>query len=74
MLGDGRPRHVEPGGDLPGRKLLPENHPEDLPAARLGDGVQDGFHDEDVAFTYTSCQAVEGPVLPGAPLAASGKL
>lgn len=46
MLGDCRAGDVEPGGDLPGGELLPEDQTQDLPAARLGDGVEDGFHDE----------------------------
>jgi hypothetical protein len=44
VLGDGRARHLELRGNFPRRELLAEHHPEDLPAARLGDGMENGFH------------------------------
>jgi len=46
VLGDGRGGHVEARGDVARGELVVEDQPEDLPATRLGDGVQDGVHVE----------------------------
>src|ERR687895_1568603 len=45
VLGDRRPRDLELGRDLTGGELRIPDELEDAPAARLGDGAGDGFHE-----------------------------
>jgi hypothetical protein len=44
VLGDGRPRDLEAGGDLAGRQLSAGDELQDAPAVRLGDRPNGFFH------------------------------
>ena len=51
VLGDRRPRDLEPGGDLAGRQFPIANKTEDLPPGGGRKGVKDLVHDGNVSTT-----------------------
>jgi len=44
MAGDGRPTHVESGGDVAGRKRPLAQHGDDAPSHRMGQGLEQAVH------------------------------